>query len=224
MSDVTLDQDNLLCKEEVVEAKEDLDEESTEVLEKYISKLASYSKQEMSGKPRLSTPEYYQLRKEVLPEMFPDRDVSLQDLRRAIRVHFHDGRVPDEALNKDAGRGENLRTAQGLEARSTEEDDIDLGGLPEEVQEQLEDIDFESGEELLGRFHLYLTNETGLSPGDTVDYVREMDYQLGLNPDDHPSKQYTHEDELTSSARDQFSKFLDSSYAEKTEKDSEEGV
>ncbi|MFB1064912.1 hypothetical protein [Natrinema sp. H-ect4] len=119
---------------------------------------------------------------------------------------------------------ENLRTAQDLEARSTEKDDIDLGGLPEEVQEQLEDIDFESGEELLGRFHLYLTNETGLSPGDTVDYVREMDYQLGLNPDDYPAKQYTHEDELTSSARDKFSKFLDSSYAEKTEKDSEEGV
>jgi hypothetical protein len=119
---------------------------------------------------------------------------------------------------------ENLRTAQDLEAKSKGEDEIDSEGLPEEVQEQLEDIEFESDEELLGRFHLYLTNETDCSAGDTVDYVREMDYQLELNPEEYPAKRYTHDDELASSARDQFSNFLDSSYAEKPEKPSEEGV
>jgi len=101
--------------------------------------------------------------------------------------------------------------------------EVDLEGLPEEVQEQLEDIEFESGEELLGRFHLYLSNETELSPGDNVDYVREMDYQLGLNPDEYPAKRYTHNDELSSSARDKFSEFLDSSYAEDPDNASEEG-
>lgn len=106
MSEATLEQDNLLYKEEIVEAKEDLDEESREILEKYISKLASYSKQEMSEKPQLSSPEYYQLNKQILPEMFPDRDIGLKDLRTAIRVHFYKGQVPDEALYKDADRGE----------------------------------------------------------------------------------------------------------------------
>ena len=106
MSEATLDRDSLLYKEEIVKAKEDLDEESTEILEKYISKLASYSKGEMAEKSQLSTPEYYQLKKQILPEMFPDRDVGLKELRTAIRVHFYKGQVPDEALYKDADQGE----------------------------------------------------------------------------------------------------------------------
>lgn len=106
VSEATLDRDSLLYKKEIVEAKEDLDEEGREILEKYISKLASYSKQEMAEKPRLTGPEYYKLRKQIIPEMFPDRDVDLKKLRAAIRVHFYKGQVPDEALYKDAERGE----------------------------------------------------------------------------------------------------------------------
>jgi len=107
MTEANLNQESLLYKEEVVEAKEELDEESRKILEKFISKLASYSKQEISEKPRLSTPEYHQLKKQILPEMFTDRDVNLRDLRRAIRVHFYKGRIPDEALYKDPNGGEN---------------------------------------------------------------------------------------------------------------------
>lgn len=109
MSEIEIDQDDFLYKEEVMEAKEDLDEESRGIVEKYVRKLSCYSKQEMAEKPRLSTPEYYQLKKQILPKMFPDRDVGLRDLRRAIRVHFYKGQVPDEALYKDTGRGENQR-------------------------------------------------------------------------------------------------------------------
>ncbi|MCY4730497.1 hypothetical protein KY092_07990 [Natronomonas gomsonensis] len=106
MSEATLDRDSLLYKEEIVEAKEDLDEEGREILEKYISKLASYSEQEMAEKPRLTGPEYYKLKKQILPKMFSERDVDLKKLRTAIRVHFYKGQVPDEALYKDAERGE----------------------------------------------------------------------------------------------------------------------
>lgn len=106
MNDVSLGEEGLLYKEEVVEAKEELDKQDREILEKYLSKLASYSKPEMAKKPELTGPEHYKLRKEIIPEMFPDRDVGLKEVRTAIRIHFYKGQVPDEALYKDAGRGE----------------------------------------------------------------------------------------------------------------------
>ena len=107
MSEIEMDEDDFLYKKEVIEAKEDLDKESREIVEKYVRKLSCYSKQEIAEKPRLSTAEYYQLKKQILPKMFPDRDVGLRDLRRVIRVHFYKGQVPDKALYKDASRGVN---------------------------------------------------------------------------------------------------------------------
>lgn len=96
-----IDLDNFLYKKQVLEGKENLDEELADILDKYISSLASYSKEEMSEKPDITPEDYYKLKNKVIPEMFPDRSIGLRDLRRSIRVHFYKGNVPDKVLDKD---------------------------------------------------------------------------------------------------------------------------
>jgi hypothetical protein len=158
----------------------------------------------------------------MLNEMFPDKEISLHDFRKLFMLELAEGDFEVRTSNYFLDH-QSYKSISTLEKKVQEEGGIDPEGLPEKIQEKLEDIGFESGEKLLGRFHLYLTNETDCSPGDNVDYVREMDYQLGLNPEEHPVKRCSKDEDLSESAREYFGDFLDSSYVEKPVKPSEEG-
>lgn len=119
---------------------------------------------------------------------------------------------------------DNLRTAQDLEPNSTEEAEIDLEGLPEEIQDELEDKDTDSIQKLLENFEVYLRATTRLGLGDIDDHVRAIGSQLGIEKyERYEAMLKTKHEDINSLARRQFKNFLDSNYTENPEKASEEG-
>jgi len=76
-----------LTRDEVVDAKDQMDGEDQEAFLDYLNELASFSKEEAEQKEvSLATREKA---RNAIQKQFPDRDVDLMDVRRAIRKEFH---------------------------------------------------------------------------------------------------------------------------------------
>lgn len=81
-----------ITREKVLEAKEQLDDEDREIFEKYLNELASYSKVEADEK-KLTVREKQKLKHDIVGQAFPEKEVDLMDIRRAIRREIHRDRI-----------------------------------------------------------------------------------------------------------------------------------
>jgi hypothetical protein len=77
-----------VTKEDILEAKEDLEDQEEDIVDQYLNHLASFSKKEAEEKS-LNETDLKKLRGKLLPKMFPDKEVTLIDIRKAVRPPYH---------------------------------------------------------------------------------------------------------------------------------------